>query len=562
MIDNFEYQLKADFKNFLYYIWKCLHLPPPTDAQYVIADYLQDTSTRRKIIEAFRGIGKSWITSAYVLWRLYKDPNYKALVVSASKSRSDDFTAFTKKLIKEIPILNHLQPKDDQRNSMIAFDVGPADPAHAPSVKSVGIFGQLTGSRAVEIIGDDVEVQNNSATQDLRDKLMKACLEFEAIIVPEIGQITYLGTPQTEESIYNKLSERGYKPLIIPAEYPSEADLAKYQGNLASFINRALEKNPKLAGKPTDPKRFNEIELLERKSAYGRSGYALQFMLDTSLSDADRYPLKLSDLIITSLSSEKAPISIVWSSAPENQIKELPNVGFTGDRFFRPMYSDKEYAPYEGSIMFIDPAGRGKDEIAYAVVKQLHGYLHVTSVSGFKGGYEDTNLIKLAKIAKEQQVNRILIESNFGDGMFLKIFTPVLAKYYACTMEEVRNTIQKEKRIIDTLEPVMNRHRLIFDIEVVKADLKPINDLTDAINYSLFYQLTRITKDRGSLKHDDRLDALAGAVAYWINSMARDEEKAVEDYKERLLEEELSGFLEHVVDKEKYGIVSNRWFDY
>ena len=82
---------------------------------------------------------------------------------------------------------------------MIAFDFGPARrPAHAPSVKSVGIFGQLTGSRTVEIIADDVEVPNNSATQDMRDKLLKACMEFEAIMMPEVGQITYLGTLKTE----------------------------------------------------------------------------------------------------------------------------------------------------------------------------------------------------------------------------------------------------------------------------------------------------------------------------------------------------------------------------
>ncbi|MCK4260073.1 MAG: phage terminase large subunit [Halanaerobiales bacterium] len=193
-------QLQSDFRNFLYVIWKHLGLPEPTKVQYEIAWYLQ-FGPKRKIIEAFRGVGKSWITSAYVLWRLFRDPNYKALVVSASKTRSTDFNTFTKRLIREVPILQHLQPSSGQRDSMVAFDVAPAKAAHAPSVKSVGIFGQLTSSRAVEIIADDVEVPGNSTTQDMRDKLIKTCMEFEAIILPEIGQITYLGTPQTEENL-------------------------------------------------------------------------------------------------------------------------------------------------------------------------------------------------------------------------------------------------------------------------------------------------------------------------------------------------------------------------
>ena len=46
---------------------------------------------------------------------------------------------------------------------------------------------------------------------------------------------------------------------------------------------------------------------------------------------------------------------------------------------------------------------------------------------------------------------------------------------------------------------------------LVESDTKQVEGLRD-IKYSLFYQMTRITKDRGALVHDDRLDALEGAV--------------------------------------------------
>ena len=143
-----------DFRYFLCLIWHHLGLPEPTPVQLDIAAYLQH-GPKRKVIEAFRGVGKSWITAAYVLFRLYHNPQLKILVVSASKERADNFSTFTLRLINDVPWLEHLAPKNGQRNSKISFDVGPAKPDQSPSVKSVGLFGQLTGSRADIIIADD-----------------------------------------------------------------------------------------------------------------------------------------------------------------------------------------------------------------------------------------------------------------------------------------------------------------------------------------------------------------------------------------------------------------------
>ena len=199
-----EHKLK-DFKNFLWATWNHLNLPDPTPVQYDIADYLQNGG-QRMVIEAFRGVGKSWITSAYVCHQLLLNPQLNILVVSASKTRSDDFSTFTLRIIHEMPLLHHLIPREGQRMSKISFDVSPAKAAHAPSVKSVGVTGQLTGSRADYIIADDVESANNSQTQVMRDKLSETVKEFEAIIKPG-GRIVFLGTPQTEMSIYNTLEE-------------------------------------------------------------------------------------------------------------------------------------------------------------------------------------------------------------------------------------------------------------------------------------------------------------------------------------------------------------------
>lgn len=527
-----------DFKNFLYLAWKHLNLPNPTPIQYDISDYLQNADERRIVIEAFRGVGKSWITSAFVCHQLLLNPQENILVVSASKTRADDFSTFTLRLIHEMPILAHLKPRDGQRMSKISFDVAPAKASHAPSVKSLGITGQLTGSRAGIIIADDVESANNSMTQMMRDKLAETIKEFEAVLKPG-GRIIFLGTPQTEMSIYNLLDERGYKTRIWPARYPDDRLKTAMGYKLAPIVADEAD----VEGQPTDPERFDSDDLIEREASYGKSGFALQFMLDVSLSDADKYPLKINDFMVMSGPSSwsEAPVSVQWASGREQieSVKQLPNVGLKGDYWAAPMNISSETAKWDGSVMSIDPAGRGKDETAYTVVKMLKGQLYLTAAGGLQNGYADESLEVLCRVAKEQKVNKIIVESNFGDGMFTQLIKPVLSRVHPCSIEEVRHNTSKEKRMIDTLEPILNQHRLVVDDKVILQDYQSEVDL----KYKLFYQLTRLTRDKGSLIHDDRLDALSIAVGYWVETMDRDILQAVQDHKNDLLKEELDKFM-------------------
>ena len=529
-----------NFKNFLYLCWKHLTLPDPTPIQFDIADYLQSTE-KRLVIEAFRGVGKSWITSAFVCHQLLLNPQKNILVVSASKTRADDFSTFTQRLIAEMPLLQHLIPRDNQRHSKVSFDVAPALASHAPSVKSMGITGQLTGSRADIIIADDVESANNSQTQLMRDRLSETVKEFDAIIKPNTGRIIFLGTPQNEMSLYNSLDERGFKTKIWTALVPDKTQRIGYGDKLADII---VGKE----GEPTDPLRFDSIDLMERLSSYGRSGFNLQFMLDTSLSDQNRYPLKLNDLIVASGCStwKDAPAKIQWASSPE-QIKaidpDIPNVGLKGDYYVAPMYMSEEFTAFEGCAMSIDPSGRGEDKTAYAVLKMLHGVLYLVAQGSLEGGYSDDTMAVLSKIAKKHNVNYVVIESNFGDGMATQLLKPIMAKIHPCEIEEVRHNIQKEKRIIDTLEPLMNSHRLVIDDLLINEDFKNEPD------HQLFRQMTRLTRDRGSLRHDDAIDALAICANYWIERLDRDQQLSYNQHKEELLDQELEKFMEQSIGR-------------
>ena len=526
-----------DFRNFLKLVWEHLGLPDPTKVQYDIARYIQK-GPRRTVVQAFRGVGKSYITSAYVAHQLLVDPSKTILVVSASKQRADDFSTFTLRLIEEMPILQHLRPKENQRSSKIAFDVGPAPAQHAPSVTSKGITSQLTGSRADLIVADDVEVPNNSATQMMREKLSNAIKEFDAILKPG-GRVIFLGTPQSEQSIYGVLGNRGYSTRIWPAKRPLSDKELTYGNSLAPMIKKHAH------GEPVDPLRFPEVDLREREMSFGRSGFALQFMLDTTLSDADRYPLKLNDLVIMDCRGSVAPEKIVWSSDPRLNREDLFNLGFNGDRLHRPEQTLGEWVPFNGSVLAIDPSGRGGDETSYAVVKMLNGYLYVPECGGVSGGYGEQTLSTLVEIAKRNDVNHVVVEANFGDGMFTELLKPVLARVHPCLIEEVKHSIQKEKRIIDTLEPVMNQHRLILDPQVITEDYLSLGEsrIETALPYSLVYQMTRISRVKGALKHDDRLDALAMGVGYWAQVMAQDADKRMSVRRDAALDEELRKFM-------------------
>lgn len=538
-------QLKGDFVAFLFVLWKALALPPPTKCQIDMARCLANGDNKKFILQAFRGIGKSFITCAFVVWTLWRDPQLKILIVSASKERADANSIFIKNIIDLLPFLAELKPRPGQRDSVISFDVGPAKPDHSPSVKSVGITGQLTGSRADIIIADDVEIPSNSATQGAREKLWTLVQEFAALLKPlPTSRVIYLGTPQTEMTLYKELEDnRGYTTIIWPALYPRSREEDLYYGDrLAPMLREEFNDGfEMLQGQPTDPVRFDMEDLRERELEYGKAGFTLQFMLNPNLSDAEKYPLRLRDAIVCGLDFEKAPMHYQWLPNRQNRNEELPNVGLKGDDIHSYHSCSQNIGQYQQRILVIDPSGRGKDETGYAVLFTLNGYIYLMEAGGFRDGYSDKTLESLAKKAKQWKVQTVVFESNFGDGMFGKVFSPVLLKHHAAAMEEIRARGMKELRICDTLEPVLSTHRLVIRDEVIREDYQTARDADGKhdVRYSLFYQLTRMAREKGAVAHDDRLDALALGVEFLRSTMELDAVKVEAEVLEAFLEEHM-----------------------
>lgn len=600
-----EDPIRSDFRNLLFLVWEHLGLPEPTRGQYEMAYFMQwgyagfaetadghiiklyeddtdgtlpegarilDTrdTGRADILEGFRGIGKSYIAAAYALFKLLRDPlDEKVLVVSASSVKAREFVAQVKGILMSMELFAHLRPRMDQRDMVDRFDVNGASISQSPSLKAAGIDGQITGSRATTIIADDIEIVGNSVTEEARMKLLRAVNEFDAILVPGGHTVVlFLGTPQTEESIYNRLvKERGFNCFVIPARYPQldkrksyvlQRDTGQSVDILAPFV-RIIDERPEYAWKPVDPARFGEVELAARE-AKGRSFFMLQFMLDTTLSDAERYPLKQHDLIVMPINRSKAPITIQWGRDSDGKnVMSIPNVGFSGDYFLGPLFVDKEWREFEQSVLFVDPSGRGKDECGWAIAKVLHGMFYVPVVRGLAADVAES-MRQIATDARDYNVNEIIVEPNYGGVMWINAFQPVLAKVggmethqitanqakdgrlrvegrkgkdgWSCSVFEAEwSKGMKEARIIDTLEPLMNQHRIILDPSVAEDKV-------------LMYQLTHIAKERNCLTHDDRLEALAGAVNRLAAVAMVDMDQASQGRKDQEWEEELEDFVE------------------
>lgn len=513
------------------------------DLNRVQADILKFLLTGHKyrMVMAQRGQAKTTLTAIYAVFMLIHNPHYRIVIFSQNAKRAKEIAGWIIKIFYAQEILEFMRPDKyaGDRSSIEAFDIHwhLRGDDKSPSVSCYSIESGAQGARADIIIADDIESLQNSRTQGGRQILMDSSLEFESI--NQFGSIIYLGTPQSVESIYNWLPSRGYVVRIWTGRYPNAKQMEDYTGKLAPMLLRDIEDNPALMtgqgldgtlGHPTCPEMYSNDILNEKELTLGRAKFNLQFMLNTGLADADRYPLRLSDLIIAAFNLTAGPVMPIWCNTPSTLWETAPKFGIrNSDRFFFSMPVNYELAPFERTLMYIDPAGGGKngDETAYAIIKLIGTCIYIYDIGAVKGGYGEDALKLLVAAAKLAECKEVYIENNYGNGALMAAIKPYFEREWPVRIEAIQESGQKELRIIDSLEPVMSTHRLIVRQEVVQRDWDSIQHYPSDVrmSFSLFYQLANITRDKDCLRHDDRLDALAGAVRQIVESLDYDQLK-------------------------------------
>ena len=518
------------FPNFVCYLLREQGLASaPTKQQIAVANWMQ-TGPDRSLTVAFRGLGKSLLASYYALYRLRVDPDEKILVVSATAIKSCDFTQFMLRTMAEVDILQCLLPGPENRFSNVAFDVAPCTVEQSPSVRALGVTAQTTGQRCTCAILDDVETLSNVITQLKQERVAHAVTEMESIIKPDEGQllprkILYLGTPHTETSIYLRLvRERGYASRYWPAQYPKELDC--FEGNLDPVIEQEVTEDPALVGEPTDPERFSHEDILQRQASMTKASFELQFGLNTRLATLDRFPVRLGDLCVLDIDGSALPETVVWSNSPDYRLQDLVCIGMGADRHYhRPAFINGWIERKEArTVMSVDPAGRGRDELSWTVLAEYGGNFFLLENGGSTLGYDDLVLENLAKIAKKWSVNYVIAEANMGDGMFTALLKPHMLRHHPVGIEEVKHSIRKEHRLCDTLGPVIQQHRLCVLSRVLKSDYRMLDeDPEHGYAKSLAWQLSRLNSEKGCLDFDDRADSLSIALAHFVEAAAQDQ---------------------------------------
>lgn len=495
-----------------------------------------------RMVQAQRGQAKTTLTAIYAVFRLIHNPTTRVLIFSAGGKMSKEIASFVIQILNGLDFLWMLRADKNagDRESVEGYDVHwlLKGVEKSPSIKCMGVDTNAQGSRADVLIADDIESMKNSRTVVTREILEDLTKEFESICAE--GDILYLGTPQSIESIYNNLPARGYQIRIWPGRYPTEIEEITYGENLAPLFKADMILDPTLrhgagidggAGKPTCPEMFPETLLLEKQISQGIAKFQLQYMLNTSLSDTDRYPLKLSNLIVADFNMDNGPVLPVWSNDPRNMYRSIAfGSKYKLNRCVPNIY---EFRKFEQTVMYIDPAGGGKngDEMGYAVIKLIGAYVYISAIGGVPGGFEEENLYKLVEVAKANKAKIVCIEKNFGNGAHANMMKPLFAKRdWPVTLEEVYETGQKELRIIDIIEPLLSSHRLIICPQALEFDASSIElyPVETKLTYRFIHQMGMLTRDRGCLRHDDRLDALAGAIRYVVERLDFDTQIVIE----------------------------------
>lgn len=530
-----------------------------TDMQADIAEFMQQ-GPRLRMVMAQRGEAKSTLAALYAVWRLVQRANCRILVVSAGETQASEVALLIIRLIMSWDILEYLRPDKTagDRTSVDAFDVHWALKGldKSPSVACVGITSNLQGKRADLLIPDDVESSKNGLTAVQRGQLLQLTKDFSSICTH--GDILYLGTPQTKDSIYNTLPGRGFTVRIWPGRYPTEEEQAKYGERLAPFISERIKADPSLTrgggldgtkGQPADPGRYTESALCDKELDQGPEGFQLQYMLDTSLADAARQQLKLENLLVANYDWERLPEVQVYQAAPKYavQLSQYGEFPIALTTMYHPVPTDCQFvAPKEAPMMYVDPAGGGADELAWGVSASIGPYIHLLDVQGWKGGLSEQNIARIIACIVKYGIRVVQCESNMGHGLFeinlrseiakaIKVAEEAGERKVAEALKAVGvvgeySTTQKERRIIDSYVSASQRHKIIIHPQVFLSDAEcnRQHSVEKRMQYSFFYQFSNITTDRGSLPHDDRVEAGAGAVRYWKAVLVQDEDKAAE----------------------------------
>lgn len=532
-------------------------------------------------ILAPRGLGKTYFCALIcAAWHLFRDPDSRILFVSKSIGHAKKSLHELKNWIRLAPFLRHMYADNTRgkRWGATEIDVLTASPNRTPSVTAMGIEGALPGNRASLVIADDVETDVTAKTADGRANVEYKTREFINICTYGRREILYVGTYFHDDSVYCRLAamkftegpdagKQVYTFKTWPILAPTMHEASKIIG-LDEQIQFELDNGTLKPGDKIFPRRHSDLFIAEQK-AHGPTHWFRQYMLIPGVMDELYYPLKLRDLIVFELARDIAPVNLAWglrdndnSSTAINDI----NLAVSDSSLHRPIYWDKQWAPYQRTIMWLDPAGTGSDHTAFTVAASLNAFIFWKEIKHFPAGqgYADETLQAVALRARYHRVSTIFIEKNFGMGMYTPLLMPYLRRLFlkpgqhpeypdgwSCSVQEEhtqggRAAVIKEIRICDALEGPVTQHRVVIDRSIAE-------------DKDFQYQFARIVRQPKALKNDDIVESAAMATVQLKATIALDPEQATKQYREDMERRQWELEEEEWLDQPRQ---APRWFQH
>lgn len=479
-------------------------------AHIIICNWLEHRGDLA-VLRCHRGIGKSTILGVYNAWRYHDNPQYRILHQSESDKTAYKTSRETKAVLRSHPLTRDLFRDGGVEEWWVD---GAADERNA-SMHAKGILSNVTSARCDEAQNDDVEVPRNIQTPEAREKLEYRLGEQVHIMVPGARQL-FVGTPHTHDSIYDKMEALGADCLTIPMfrreHRIDDAKQAAYVLDFApEYVFAGIGKGAKLLTEGTD---------------YKLNGTRLEFarppggLIDCYAGCAWPERFTRADL---EKRRRKTKTANYWDSQyqlhsrPVHEIRLDPHKIQAYDCEPRFIKANKRLTMWLGNVQIVgcslrwDPSGGKVNSDVSAAVLDLQdaaGRHYWHRVAALTGNIADTNergdkitggqVWQLVDMIEAFKVPRVTIETN-GIGGYAPDFLKQALKQrrIRCAVSEVQATLNKNMRILEALEPLLQSQMLWAHVDVLNG---PLWDQAKDWNPAVKNQ------------PDDLLDAGSGAV--------------------------------------------------
>lgn len=461
--------------------------------QYRMAEWLQDTDHEKfRVLQAYRGASKSTVTSLYSPWRLSRDPMWTVMLVSARSPLVSRNSRYVRSIIEQFPLCVNwdMKPEDPDLWRTTEFSVNRPQALINPSCSVTSLESFMTGRRAKMLLMDDVEVEENTNTEEQRELLHKRVRSLSMINSNHL----FVGTPHSEETVYRHLEENdnNYHFFRIPV-------IGEYINNV--YVDNGILANPDVE---LDGQYQNEEWIEEKKNSLTDGEYKANFLLIPS--NVAQSILDLELIHIYGQGSDRAGgLSI---ETFDNRLRKH----FEAERH---MDVDPQYWVDGKKIRDIvaawDPSSaiEGRDQSVLAIVAiTVEGdfyIMHIEILSEVKPGETfEVQCKEVLNVLHLFGLNKVYVETNFNPSISGELKAEAKKKKRRISIKHVHATGGKGKRKSKVPVSKVSRIAKVWE-PAIKTGLWIHKKAWKKENTNLQQQL----REFPSSKKDDIMDAVA-----------------------------------------------------